>query len=216
MLSLGTWQANKYFLKTQHNEDAACSRPTAVLVNAQYTSIDDDYPYIHCRDKIALQGRLNKDVTIAIGPRVHDGKPGYHIYKPLIGLDYTTMLVNFGWSETKDLPLTSKGYTITGNAYKPSGGNSFTPENKPDQNEWYALDLDQITRLYNFKNLSPYIFFAKTLSPNDLNDDFVPAELLKTYLKPETHFQYAAFWYFMALALIVVFVLRFMVTKKAD
>lgn len=216
LLSLGTWQANKYIAKTRHAEDDACSRQTAVLVNAQYTMIDGDYPFVHCRDKIAIQGRLNKDVTIAVGPRVHDGKPGYHIYKPLIGLDYTTMLVNFGWSETKDLPLTSKGYTVIGNAYKPSSGNYFTPDNRPEKNEWYALDIAKITNIYDFKNLSPYVFFAKTLNPNDLAESFVTAEISKTYLKPETHLQYASFWYFMALALAVIFVLRFMVTKKAD
>ena len=213
--SLGTWQAQKYLIKTKSADNPACQREAPYVVRGDFNSFDKDYAYIGCENGLSIQAWVQDDVNIAVGPRVHDGTPGYHIYKPMMGDENTTILVNFGWSETKELNLDSAALTVTGTLLKPSGPNYFTPDNKADINEWYWVDLDGMKTYYDLTNLSDYVLFANSIKP-DNTANIIPATFSKSTLTPQSHLQYAGFWYFMGLALLVIFIFRFVLNKKDE
>lgn len=215
---LGTWQASKYIIKTSDIGSAACQKAETPIVTEGFNNLDamkDDL----CRNQIILSGDIDTSRLISLGPRVHDGEVGYHLYGLLTAQDSTQILVNFGWNKEKlkglvintinSMPDDSR---ISGVLVKPSGRNSFTPDNNHEKNEYYYIDTSQVAEQWNIDALSDYTLFAQNIDPK-LVLDLPPAELSKTYLTPQTHLQYAAFWYFMALAMSVVFFLRFVIKK---
>lgn len=149
---------------------------------------------------------------------MHDEQMGYHLYIPLIGDDGSTILVNTGWTQEPKLELstaiTAKTIQMTGSLMRPSEPNYFTPDNNPDDNQWFSLKMEEIRGQYPNLNLADHVVFASALFPPEAFPDFIPAEMAKSFLTPQMHLQYAAFWYFMTLALLGVFVFRFMIERK--
>lgn len=219
LCSLGTWQANKYIAKTADMGSAACQNEEMFTLSESFANIDSIRAQL-CRDKIELKGRLNTENLIALGPRVYDGEPGYHLYAALEAEDDTSILVNMGWQKEKlkaliinHIESAPDEYSISGVLVKPSGRNAFTPDNNPEKNEYYYIQPSEIAAQWNVEGLSPYLLFAQDIQPPHVLN-LPKAELSKTYLTPQTHLQYASFWYFMALAMIAVFFFRFVYGKK--
>lgn len=214
LLGLGTWQAQKYALKSQAlaGDSALCAQ--AIPQSADFNDMDADAARL-CAADITLSGVWAADIQIPVGPRTHEGAVGYHIYMPLRGEDGTVILVNTGWQEgkaAKRVAQDSGRASVRGYLGKPSRPNRFTPENAPQRGEWFTLKPDEIRAQFPAlarAGLSDYVLFAQSMTPEGAIADFQPAELSRGYLTPSMHLQYAAFWYALALALALVFVLRF-------
>lgn len=212
LCGLGNWQAQKYFTKSA-GRSGICQ--SGVVAKPQDKALQnlDVLPLAACPDKISVQGVFSDHAIIPIGPRVHDGEVGYHIYAPLRGTDQSHILVNLGWSKMPEFIFSGSAPTSTttihGSLMTPSPKGMFTLDNNPEKNEWYTLDIEEIAATFNIENLAEEVLFAKTIEPEIPEASFMPAELSKLYLTPETHLQYAGFWFFMALALFVIFILRF-------
>lgn len=210
LCSLGTWQAKKYVAKQYHGDCEATEES--------------------CQNKTInkTKGRFLSSPIIAVQPRVHEGIMGFHIYALFQEeVSESSYFVNLGWSkEHKPEFDDNKQVSLKGRFVPASGKNIFTPQSNPEKNEWYGFDFEDVNghfpelyTQYTWKD--DQVLFAQEAFYTEENASvlkpFVPAELSKTYLQPETHLQYAAFWFFMALALGVIFVLRFVVvTKKAS
>jgi cytochrome oxidase assembly protein ShyY1 len=211
LCSLGTWQAEKYLRKSK--ADPQCASLEAVLISDNFNDVLT-HPYVKCRQDITFQGRILDDKMIALGPRVYDEEVGYHIYVILEDRNESHILVNLGWTQDKHPEFNyTDNVQITGILYQPSGANSFTPDNKPEAQEWYAIDWFEVKEYTQISDLMPYALWTKQMEPAVIQE-FVPAEMSKTYLKPQTHLQYAAFWYFLMLAMITVFLMRFVIVKQ--
>lgn len=84
-----------------------------------------------------------------LGPRVWDGKNGYHVVIPFVRLDGSTVLVDRGFV-AKDLAQSARqmlaGETgevqILGMLRTAQVRNKFTPDNHPEKGEWYWADVD--------------------------------------------------------------------------
>lgn len=213
LCGLGTWQAQKYILKTSLKNSMECTAPAALPppISAGFDILEPD----GCRSIQRFTGQFNEAAPlISIGPRTHEGEIGYHLYAPLIsGADSSQILVNLGWSKDKSSNIgLSREIQINGHLLAPSAPNHFTPANIPEKQEWYALKVNDIAAHYDLEKLSPYVIFAEEVTPSP-RIPLVPAALSKTYLTPEVHLQYAAFWYFMGVVLLGVFIFRFALTK---
>lgn len=212
--SLGTWQANKYIAKTADMRSAACQKEETLTLSNGFDDLGAIQDQL-CHGQVQLNGHLNFSRQINVGPRVHDGDVGYHKYSLLQADDGTSVLINLGWVKDNSNVISTHlepDVSIEGVLLKPSGRNSFTPDNNAEKGEYYYLQANEIAADWNLENLSEYVLFAQDVSPKPFTP-IIPAELSKTYLTPQTHLQYAAFWYFMALAMSVVFFLRFMIKK---
>ena len=82
-----------------------------------------------------------------LGPRVLDGKMGFHLFTPLIRDNGSTVLVDRGWisedfsaKEMRDEP--SGIVEVRGLLRATQARNSFTPDNHPEKGEWFWADLD--------------------------------------------------------------------------
>ncbi len=211
LCGLGTWQMQKYIAKTGLRNSPSCidARVQPSEVSNGYNKLLPD----PCGFLQVLSGTLHAQTLIPIGPRTNKGDIGYHLYAPLKAEDGTQILVNLGWSPDKAPTLSNFAAIIEGHIITPSGPNSFTPENKPETQEWYGLSVAEISAHYGLENISDAVIFAQNINPAP-QTPLVPAELSRSYLTPEMHLQYAAFWYFMALALSIIFILRFMIIRK--
>lgn len=220
LLSLGTWQAQKYVAKGSTRNADICTNELTPIYTDNFTALDQS-PYARCLDKMALSGTLMESIQIPVGPRMHDDKMGYHLYIPLEGDDGNIILVNTGWATepTQNISntITAKNIQITGNLVRPSAPNYFTPDNNPAGNEWFSIKMDEIRARYpdlNNGNLADHVLIANALYPPGILPDFIPAAMARSFLTPQMHLQYAGFWYFMALALVGVFVFRFIIVRK--
>ena len=105
--------------------------------------------------RVYATGRLRHDKEMLIGPRIRDGTNGYLVITPLDRDDRgSTVLVNRGWiskehksqaSRLEGLPLGQ--VTVQGLLREPWQKNYFTPENRPDIDEFYFPDVHQMADL---------------------------------------------------------------------
>ena len=161
----------------------------------------------------ALRGTLSGtylfDKEINLIPRSHDDQPGKDVITPLQLNDGTTILINRGWAPLnwENKAAYKNPVTLTGLLKPPPTPNRFTPSNVPEKNIWYHVKLNEVKQSQSLNKLTPYIFNLETST----------AQTQDTYPKPITHLQkpnnnhqqYAIFWFTMAGALILIFLLRF-------
>lgn len=211
LLSLGTWQAQKYINKTSFQNSDICMHDIGMIVTANFTSIQEN-KYIDCKNKLSITGTVLPNAIIPVGPRTHDGQAGYHIYAPVKGEDDTYIFVNLGWSPIKEPQIKADQVSVQGAFFEPSGPNIFTPESNPENKEWYYFDVVKTSALLGIENVSSYALFATHIS-SEIIKPFIPAELSRSYLTPQMHLQYASFWYLLSVVLLIVFIFRFVLVR---
>ena len=94
--------------------------------------------------RVTLRGKWDHSHSILLGPRVMDGKNGFHLITPLVRTDGSTVLVDRGFiSEASKIKLsTPEGEVeIQGMLRESQARNSFTPDNNPEKGEWYWADI---------------------------------------------------------------------------
>jgi surfeit locus 1 family protein len=208
LLALGTWQVKRLAWKTAllHNlAQAYRSDPDLTLADfadaARHKTM-----FLHGH----ITGHLAEGQTILIGPRTHEGMVGYHALTPLRLDTGGAVLVNRGWipAEKAKQSLTQDGdkdVRITGLARLPDRANIFTPDNQPDSGVWYSVDMAQISTRTG-SALPAYVLYAEQI---DGKAQTFPLTFDRNWRPPNSHLQYAVFWFTMAGALILVFILRF-------
>ena len=102
--------------------------------------------------RVYATGVFRHDQEMLIGPRVHDGKDGYLVVTPLQREDKgSTILVNRGWIpkklkrqiDRKD-GLPTGPVTVEGLLRERWKKNMFTPDNKPENGEFYFPDVEEM------------------------------------------------------------------------
>jgi surfeit locus 1 family protein len=167
-----------------------------------------------------IEGRFHNDKETTVGPRTYRGIAGYHIITPFEMQDGTIILVNRGWVSEEYLPQSERreflreGQTkVFGMARPSEKANRFTPDNKPNQNEWYHVDVAQIAKYNGFHDhdISPYIFYSEKL--NKYYQGF-PVPHDPAWAPNNNHLGYALFWFTMAGVLLIIYYLRFLRKPK--
>jgi len=168
----------------------------------------------------SLRGQFHHEFEILIGPRTHDGKPGYHIVTPFsVAGGGGRVLVNRGWVPL-DLAdpvkrLENQGeemVTLTGMARLPDKPNPFTPHNDPKNHTWYSVNAEDIGIAANMPGLPSVVFYAETQAP-PISGDY-PVMQAERKIPNNNHLQYAIFWYTMAALFVLIYLLRFFGPQK--
>ncbi len=210
LCSLGTWQLKRLEWKTALLAELEASYQADPmqfeLTPEHLAALPQDRQIV----RSFAEGIYLHDKELLIGPRTHDGKPGYHVITPFETIDNHLVLVNRGW-----VPLSAKeqGFSrpdepliITGTARKPSAPTRFMPENSPAQGHWYRLDLHEIAAAKGLEDLMPYVLYADPKRPNAASYPLAAATRLEM---PNNHMSYALFWFSMAGVLALIYGLRF-------
>lgn len=199
LVALGVWQLNRLEWKNDVIAKIQAQElidPMTVKMNFE-NSVDFQRGYV--------TGQFIKDAAlIHLHPRTHEGKVGYHILRPFIIADtQAPILVNMGWVENgvdvSSLPL-GDVKKIAGYLRSPDEKGAFTPDNFPQDNRWYWLDMDALNNLYNM-DFYPKILYLESPSSNQ------PLSFMGLPQPRNKHMQYAIFWFFMAALLPILVIL---------
>ncbi|KAI0894400.1 SURF1-domain-containing protein [Annulohypoxylon nitens] len=215
---LGTWQVQRLGWKTEliaKFEDRIVRPPLPLPPRVDPAAIHDfDFRRVRAR------GRYAHDREMLVGPRMRDGEQGYMVVTPLEREgEGTTVLVNRGWISKRhrlqrDRPesLPTGEVEVEGLLREPWKKNMFTPENRPDKNEFYFPDVKQMAALTG----SQAVWIEQTMEPKlleaiDMENKGIPIGRPAEVNLRNNHAQYIFTWYGLAVATSIMF---YMVVKK--
>ncbi len=214
LCGLGTWQIKR--LSWKQNLLAQIEQEHARDVSRIIIEPSDITADMNMQRGV-IYGTFDHDHEIAIAPRTHEGTPGYHILTPLLLQDDSIMIVNRGWVpldkraiDTRPESRVSGKTKVTGIFRTPQKPNIFVPQNAPNQGQWYRIDINDIQNHIGKDEIKPVILYAEATD----NQNLLP---LSSATKPQlnnNHLQYAFFWFSLAVTLIIIYILRFVRTKK--
>ncbi|HTW54235.1 MAG TPA: SURF1 family protein [Stellaceae bacterium] len=208
LIGLGVWQVQRLHWKegliAQRDAavGAAPAAPPQTLAEAR------GLEFHH----IVAEGAFRNDKELFLAASSDSGESGYQVVTPLVMTDGRTMFVNRGFIplELKDRTKRGAG-ELSGTqhviglmrippATKPS---FFLPDNRPDLNLWFWVDLPAMARQDGIADPVPfYIDADKTPNPGGWPKGGVTRLDL-----PNNHLQYAITWFALAVALAVIYVL---------
>ncbi|KAH7909788.1 SURF1 family-domain-containing protein [Hygrophoropsis aurantiaca] len=142
--ALGTWQLQRLQWKTALIEELEekLQREPIILPNRVNLSAIPEFVY----RRVFLRGKWDHKHTMLLGPRTREGAHGYHVVTPLVRSDGTTVLVDRGFiskdfSENYDRQEEGE-IEIVGMLRTSHTRNNFTPDNRPEEGQWYWADVD--------------------------------------------------------------------------
>lgn len=216
LCALGGWQLYRLGWKAQLLADLDVLYAQDASANP-LTS--DDFKDVSLKDMIFHRGTITghylNEKSFLLAPRVLNKEVGAHLIVPfeLSSAAKEIVLVNRGWIPNSiDLKEASKITEITGEvilvgmARAVPEKNMFTPVNAPDKGQWYSLDVAQAAQIYDLENVLSGVFYLEQQERAD--QKFPVAAALKIELA-NNHAQYAFFWFSLAVALIGVYITRF-------
>jgi len=176
--------------------------------------------------KVTITGRYMHEAEMHLLNRVRDGMPGINLITPLVRADGGgTLMVNRGWAPM-DWPGTPTGgyggesvtIEVTGVVRIPESPGWLTPDNEPEKNAWYYIDLAGMAAAAGVFPFTDYYIFAtgeKSLSdaatpwlapdPNEWRIDL-----------PNNHLTYAITWFSLAGVLLVIYAVYHTRRRGAD
>jgi surfeit locus 1 family protein len=217
LLGLGTWQVERLHWKEGliAQRDAMVAAPPIALPQTLAEAEANQFRHV------AVDGVLLNDKEIYLAATSDPGEPGYQVLTPLKEAGERIVFINRGFVplELKDPKKRSAG-ELTGTvhiagllrappAQKPT---FFLPDNRPDLNLWFWVDLPAMAKAAGVPDAAPfYVDADKTPNPGGWPKGGVTRLEL-----PNSHLQYAITWYALAVALIVIYVLYHRSILTAD
>ena len=208
LLALGFWQVERLFWKQDliaQRQAAVAAAPASVPQSAaqargmEFRHVNDEGVFLH-------------DKEIFVGATSEGGGQGYQILTPLLEPGGRAVFVNRGYipAELKDPARRAAGQIagtvrVEGLLRLPPAGkpNWFLPDNRPDLNYWFWVDLPAMSAADKLDGVAPfYIDTDATPNPGGWPKGGVTRLTL-----PNNHLQYAVTWFSLAVALIVIYVL---------
>lgn len=170
LLGLGLWQLERMQWTAALIEEVRTrgAAPAVALPADQRTRLAD----VVFRP-VKVTGRYDFDSELFLLNQVRAGKPGLRLITPLARTgDGGLILVDRGWvsqerREPESRPGSQPGgdVTIVGIALVPEPPGWRTPANNPAENEWYFMDLMEMSEAVGIWPAAEYYIFATAESP---------------------------------------------------
>ncbi len=205
LLALGSWQVHRLMWKTELNaERLARHGAEVVLLPAEVAEPDA----LHFR-RVVVEGRFRHEAEMFLAARTHNRRVGYQVITPFERTDGPPLLVNRGWVplENED-PMTRLGGqlrdTVRIEGVLVPGGSAgwFTPDNAPDENVWFWLDLESLAAKAGIPPPAFLIDAGPAPNPGGL-----PVGGQTRIERRSEHVQYIVIWYALAASLGVIYAL---------
>jgi surfeit locus 1 family protein len=134
------------------------------------------------------------------------GRPGWRLIAPFRLADGTAMLVDRGFVTNEDYPAVTPlqgTQALRGRLRGPDRPTAFTPDNRPQTNEWYWRDDAAMARALGLDpaDLSPWLLSLENAGgdPGPLISAALPEQI------PNRHLGYAITWFGLAACLVGVY-----------
>lgn len=212
LCTLGTWQLQRL----QWKADVLDAIEAEYAINASENLLPQAMLFGDVDFKRGyVEGTYLHDKEVLLQPRMHDGDVGYHVLTPLrlSGAQDIVILVNRGWApfdwdvlEGDEVRKPKGVLKVTGMLRPAPRVSSFVPENIPEQTMWYRIDLEEIATVRRFKVFASNMLYVETEGEGEAGYPIAAA----TRISPNNnHAQYAFFWFAMAVAMVGIYILRF-------
>ncbi|MDF2764226.1 MAG: hypothetical protein K0S81_1220 [Rhodospirillales bacterium] len=208
MLGLGTWQVQRLFWKQEliQERQAGLAAPVTPWAEAEGRLQE-----LHWH-RVTAEGEFLNDRELVLAARSMNGNPGYHIVTPFRIEGGPVLMVDRGWvpldrkqAEARPQGQVGGGTSVTGILRPGHQPSWLTPDNQPEKNFWFWVDLPAMARAAAAEGeavTEAYLEADATPNPGG----FPIGGQTRTDL-PNDHLQYAITWYALALALIVIYIL---------
>lgn len=208
MLGLGTWQVQRLFWKQEliAERQAGIAAPVTPWAEAE-----GRLPELHWH-RVSAEGEFLNDGELVLAARSMNGNPGYHIVTPFRIAGGPVLMVDRGWVplDRKEPTARPQGQiagatTVTGILRPGHEPNWLTPDNQPEKNFWFWIDLPAMARAAGAEGqgvTEAYLEADATPNPGG----YPIGGQTRTEL-PNDHLQYAITWYALAVALAVIYIL---------
>lgn len=206
---LSIWQLNRGFEKNHLQAQLASQQTRSILSEADLqTAGSHDLNY----RKIELMGHFLNEKTFLLDNQIYEGQVGYHVLVPFQWKPKHWILVNRGWikapNNRNERPIVEpifESLNLIGTLRIPTANPMIKSMLESGNITWplriQKIDLNALTTLVGHKS-GPYVFFLEAESPAVLT----PVPLPETWLTPERHYGYAAQWFLLAIAWLVIMI----------
>ncbi len=206
LLALGTWQLQRLGWKADLLEQIARqqSEPPSPLPSPLSPQEAADWVF----RPVKVSGAVAAPRTLALGPRTLGGRVGVHLVTA-VRQEGQVVFVNLGWAppdatwEPPEGPL-----TLTGTAFLPETGGSFTPDNQPERDQWFTLAPGEMAKALGLEDPSPIWISADAGTLPNVRPGAFPVGGQGRIDLPNNHLNYALTWYSLALVFVIMFALR--------
>jgi surfeit locus 1 family protein len=207
-LALGAWQIERLFWKQDliARRDAAVTAAPAPVPKTLAEARGMEYRHV------SDEGSFLYDKEIFLGATSDAGGQGYQVLTPLLEPGGRVVFVNRGYipAELKDSARRSAAQ-IPGTVHvqgllrlpPTARPNWFLPDNRPDLNYWFWVDLAAMAAADHLDRVAPFYIDADATP----NPGGWPKGGVTRLTLPNNHLQYAITWFSLAIALIVIYVL---------
>jgi len=207
-LALGAWQIERLFWKRDliARRDAAVTAAPAPVPKTLAEARGMEYRHV------SDEGSFLYDKEIFLGATSDAGGQGYQVLTPLLEPGGRVVFVNRGYipAELKD-SARRPAAQIPGTVHvqgllrlpPTARPNWFLPDNRPDLNYWFWVDLPAMAAADNLDRVAPFYIDADATP----NPGGWPKGGVTRLTLPNNHLQYAITWFSLAIALIVIYVL---------
>ena len=194
LVSLGTWQLERLRWKTDilSSMKESLSLPPLKITSQVIDNIDQ-YSF----RRIQLTGNYLYKDNITIYSKVFNKKVGKHLIVPL-ETKYGIILVNRGFIPSDfniENNIKSGEISINGIVKFQQKINYFTPNNNVIKNEWYYININEVSNFLSLPLLNFYI-----VEENNIEEKYPVGSQYNINI-PNDHLQYAITWFSLALAL---------------
>ena len=203
LLVLGTWQLNKNYIVNKNNKNFKNKNQENSLKLFSLPDKIEDLTYVKF-NKVYLTNNF-----LYLEPRTLKGEVGYHKIS-VIEVDEKYLLVNEGFITSKEFRNNNikkkqeiEGYIITIPEPK-----FFELKNDIINKIWYTLKLEDFEKEFDLK-LSKYILYQQRDKENNKFKSVVP-----NIVSNVNHLNYALTWYFLSIALFIIFFLFYIKNYK--
>ena len=203
LLVLGTWQLNKNFIVNKNNENFKNKNQENSLILFSLPDKIEDLTYVKF-NKVNLTNNF-----FYLEPRTFKGEVGYHKIS-VIKVDEKYLLVNEGFITSKEFRNNNikKKQEIEGQIITVPEPKFFELKNDIINKIWYTLKLEDFEKEFDLK-LSKYILYQQRGKENNKFKSVVP-----NLVSNVNHLNYALTWYFLSIALFIVFFLFYIKNYK--
>jgi surfeit locus 1 family protein len=205
LLALGSWQVQRMMWKNDTNAfRQARAQSEAIALPADVEDIDA----MQFRP-VWLEGHFQHEKELFLAARSYRSNPGYHVITPFERTDGSVVLVNRGWIplDRRDPASRAEGQIegmvrIEGLLNTSVEPGWMTPDNVPDENFWYWLDMPSLSAQAGIAARDYLVDAGPATNPGGY-----PIGGQTILELRNSHVQYVVTWFAMALTLGVITIL---------
>ena len=211
LIGLGTWQLHRLQWKSELLDHMA--ERMAMDAVPMPSEISD--PEAWAFRRVWVEGRFLNERELYLSGRTLEGHAGIHVVTPLVRggtPGVPPVLVDRGWApvgwergRAPEDDLAAEPVRVEGVLRSPGRQGWMQPDNQPEDNIWFWLDVPAMGRAAGFGEVAPLVLVAAPDGASGAARDGPPVATEVRVDIPNNHLSYTVTWYALAGVLIAIY-----------